>query len=119
MKIEKLKELKERSTNVVAWYAHPREVRGPFGRWFTCDGGDNGMGDPVKYPTPVAPIEDDCAYAAAAMNAVPSLIKQIELMEWALNEIVKTNRRLLKSSAESNIALYVLELIETERYRND
>lgn len=90
MKIDKLKELKEKSTKVVAWYPHPREVRGPFGRWFTCSGGDNGMGDPVKYPTPVAPIEDDCAYAAAAMNAVPNLIKQIECMENALKAIVRS-----------------------------
>lgn len=71
--LEELKRLCEASTQVVGWYAHPSAVRGPFGRWFTCSGGDNGMGDPVKYPVPVAQISDDCKFAAAAMNALQKI----------------------------------------------
>ena len=63
--IDKLKELYEKSTRVVSWYAHSQydgyhpgkaSVRGPYGRWMLIEGGSNGMGDEKKYPTPVADL---------------------------------------------------------------
>lgn len=84
--LERLETLKRESTQVVSWYAHSQgdgyhlgkaSVRGPFGRWFLVQGGDNGMGDPVKYPVPVADLYADAKYAAAAMNALPGLIQDL------------------------------------------
>lgn len=86
---EELREIASKSTNVVAWYSRPYEgqVRGPFGRWFSLDGGDNGMGDPIKYPTPVAPIGDDCDFAAAAMNNLVPLLDELDLAEKKIAEL--------------------------------
>lgn len=92
MKLDKktLRALAEASTNVVAWYPHSQydgyhpgqaAVRGPFGRWFLVSGGDNGMNDPVKYPTPVADLYDDAKFAAAAMNNLIPLLDEIEALE--------------------------------------
>lgn len=85
------------ATKVVAWYPHGYDgtVRGPFGRWFKCTGGDNGMGDPIKYPTPVASIEDDVAYAACAMNELPWLLQLIRTQETALTRALETLERVL------------------------
>lgn len=74
-----LRDIAARSTPVVAWYPHPYEVRGPFGRWFTCTGGDNGMRDGT--PTPVANVADDCTFAAAAMNTLTMLLDEIDRLE--------------------------------------
>ncbi len=91
---EELRKLANASTKVVAWYPHKyggkghfggnATVRGPFGRWFECYGGDNGMGDPVKYPVPVADIGDDVEFAAAAMNSLVPLLDEIDRLETAL-----------------------------------
>ena len=87
--LEKLKEIASYSTKVVAWYPHWYDgtVRGPFGRWFTLTGGDNGMGDPVKYPTPVADIGDDVAFAAAAMNSFVPLMNEVERLNGQIEAI--------------------------------
>lgn len=90
--IEREKEIREaldRSTKVVAWYPHPREVRGPFCRWFTCSEASNGMGDPINYPVPVAKIEDDVKYCAIAMNSVPELLAEIDRLRNANNQLGK------------------------------
>jgi hypothetical protein len=78
--VKALRRVAAKSTRVVAWYAHPEEVRGPFGRWFRCSGGDNGMGDPVKYPVPVSHASDDCKFAAAAMNNLVPLLDSIDVL---------------------------------------
>ncbi len=76
---------KRKSTQVVGWYAHSTEVRGPFCRWIT----------PSKvlpeYEKHVADIADECEYIALAMNEIPNLakttanlIKVIELQDRAL-----------------------------------
>jgi len=39
------------------------------------------MNDPVKYPTPVAAISDDCEFAAAAMNHLVPLLDELDTME--------------------------------------
>lgn len=85
--VQKIKEAKDKSTLVVSWYAHSQfdgyhpgqaTVRGPFGRWFRVSGGDNGIGDPVNCPTPVADMFDDAKYAALALNSVPRFIQERE-----------------------------------------
>lgn len=93
---KEIRDALEKSTKVVGWYPHSQfdgyhlgkaSVRGPFGRWFLVEGGDNGMGDPVKHPTPVADLFDDAKYAAIAMNSVPVLLNEIdELREEFLAE---------------------------------
>jgi hypothetical protein len=87
--LDTLEELHSKSTRVVAWYPHPGQVRGPFGRWFEITKGSNGMGDEIKYPTPVADTADDARYAAAAMNSVPKLIAEIRKLKGELNKLVE------------------------------
>jgi len=82
-----LRDLVDKSTQVVNWYAHTAEVRGPFGRWFTCEGGSNGMGDEVKYPTPVASISDDCRFAAAAMSNLEPLLDELDKKDQKIAEL--------------------------------
>jgi hypothetical protein len=65
-------ELKAASTQVVSWHAHSEEVRGPFGRWFTIDP----RWDDVKKGNVAAP-DDECRYAAAAMNYAPALVDDL------------------------------------------
>ena len=111
---EYLRNLAKNSTEVVAWYPHSKGdgyhpgrscVRGPFGRWMLIEGGDNGMGDPVKYPTPVADLDDDAKFAAAAMNNMVPLLDEVERLETELNW--------LKSSVEEERS----RAIEEERHR--
>lgn len=84
---KEIKEALAKSTKVVGWYPYSQfdgyhlgkaSVRGPFGRWLLVEGGDNGMGDPINHPTPVADLFDDAIYAAIAMNSVPILLNEIE-----------------------------------------
>lgn len=86
----RLRLLAAKSTEVVSWYPYPlgdsyhpgqASVRGPFGRWFLVGGGDNGMGDPIKYPVPVADLDDDARFAAAAMNNLVPLLDEIDRLE--------------------------------------
>lgn len=76
--IEELKELEKNSTQVVGWYSHPGQVRGPFCRWFEIT--------PVapEYEKHVATQSDDSKYCAAAMNNLPYLIQMIERSNKAL-----------------------------------
>lgn len=73
--LEFLKELKQKSTQVVGWYANGHTVRGPFHRWFEVSKVS------PEYEKNVGRMEDDVAYAAAAMNYVPALIERIEQLE--------------------------------------
>lgn len=73
--IVKLKELYEKSTSVVAWYDTYKfkgEIRGPFCRWLTVSEVQ------PKYQKYVGAVEDDAAYACAAMNSVPHLLNVIQ-----------------------------------------
>lgn len=73
--LEELKRLKANSTQVVSWYPHPSEVRGPFGRWLTVEE------IPPEYRKNCGSRADDASYAAAAMNCLPDLIARIEELE--------------------------------------
>jgi len=76
--IKELKILKLNSTRVVAWYDHGDTVRGPWNRWFRVENPErNRQGKDNVVP----PGSADTAYCAAAMNAVPDLIKEIEKLE--------------------------------------
>ncbi len=70
-----LKELEKKSTQVVGWYANGHTVRGPFHRWFEVTKVS------PEYEKHVGRMEDDVAYAAAAMNYLPKLIERIEQLE--------------------------------------
>lgn len=99
-----LKELCNKATQVVGWYHHhmwSNEVRGPFGRWFTVSGGDNGMGDPVKYPTPVAELYEDAAFCAAAMSALPALLELLDEKEAKIRELKSDLVRIVESDPRS------------------
>jgi hypothetical protein len=69
--ISKLETLWEKSTQVVAWYAHgdyDGTIRGPFCRWFKCTEIE------PEYQKHCGSIKDDVEYATAALNSVPHLI---------------------------------------------
>jgi hypothetical protein len=55
------------------------------------------MGDPVKYPVPVSSTEDDCHFAAAAMNNLVPLLDEIDEMEKKIAdlqlELILTGRK--------------------------
>lgn len=72
---EQLRVLESKSTPVVAWYAHTDEVRGPFGRWLTCSNVS------PEYQKHVAWKNDECAFAAAAMNNLLSLLDALDNLE--------------------------------------
>lgn len=71
-------EIEGKSTRVVKWWPYPGSVRGPFHRWFNCE--------PVEeqYRDKVASQEDDCAYAAFAMNNFKKMIEALEVATEAL-----------------------------------
>lgn len=87
--LKELRAIADASTRVVGWYAHTYsgEVRGPFCRWLTVTGGDNGMVDPIKYPTPVSSIADDTLFAAAAMNNLVPLLDYIDTLKARIAEL--------------------------------
>lgn len=95
-----LKHLCDKATQVVGWYHHnmwSNEVRGPFGRWFTVSGGDNGMGDPVKYPVPVAELYEDAAFCAAAMSSLPALLELLDEKDAKIAELKREMVNLLEN----------------------
>lgn len=109
--IDKLKELYEKSTRVVSWYAHSQydgyhpgkaSVRGPYGRWMLIEGGSNGMGDEKKYPTPVADLYDDAQYTAAALNSVPHLINRIEALEALAKQMAEALKQILNTKHDKS-----------------
>lgn len=73
--LEELKVLMDKATDVVNWYPHMEvegaTVRGPWNRWFRVNDIDYGKEH-------VSSALDDAKYAAAAMNALPDLIKKLE-----------------------------------------
>lgn len=63
--IKLILEAAAKSTPVVGWYAHPAQVRGPFGRWLEIT---KVLPEYQKY---VADERDEAEYAAAVMNFAP------------------------------------------------
>lgn len=117
--LARLREIASKSTRVVAWYPHGYHdgrmpgcdgtVRGPFGRWFGVCGGDNGMGDPIKYPTPVADSRDDVEFCAAAMNHFEGLLEEVvRLRQDVLDGQTKTTQELLED--RNRVRLQVAEM---------
>jgi hypothetical protein len=76
--LAELRELSKNATQVVGWYPHPAEVRGPFCRWLTVSE------VAPEYEKNVASRADDAKYAAAAMNSIPALLDYIERLEGLL-----------------------------------
>lgn len=70
--VKEIKEFHKNSTQVVGWYAHPGQVRGPFCRWFEITDAAKGN---EKH---VAEKYDDAKYCAAAMNYAIHLANFIE-----------------------------------------
>ena len=144
---KELRELAAASTRVVNWYPHSQSdggyhpgkasVRGPFGRWFLVSGGDNGMGDPIKYPVPVADLYDDAKFAAAAMNNLVPLLDEVEtlrdrleLLEFAYNNLAAENQMHREVSQQRGIenakyrkalenAVYDFERIATANWNKE
>jgi len=78
--LKQIKYLSEQVTQTVGWYAHSKEVRGPYFRWFICQPGDDqGTGN-------LAELSDDTAYCAMAMNVIPSLLCEIESLKEELRK---------------------------------
>ena len=73
--IQEFKELCKNATQVVAWYAHPGQVRGPFSRWFEI------TEVAPEYEKFVGSRYDDARFAAAAMNLAPKLAARVEELE--------------------------------------
>lgn len=103
--IEKLKELEAKSTRVVSWYPHTQydgsclgyaTVRGPFHRWFLVQ---HGQGDGEG----VADMYDDAKYAAASMNALPSLITHIEKLEKDREVLVEALKSVCSHKGMTNL----------------
>lgn len=88
--LNELRELAKASTNVVAWYAHSQEVRGPFCRWFTCSEVS------PQYRKNVAATSDDCKFAAAAMNNLVPLLDEID----RLNRLLKPDPKNFETREE-------------------
>ena len=101
--IKTLKSLCQKSTQVVGWYSHNYSpiVKGPFGRWATFAGGDNGMKDPVKYPVPVAEPHEDAAFCAAAMSSLPALLELLEEKDQKIAELKADIVKVLESGPSS------------------
>lgn len=72
-------------TQTVGWYPHPREVRGPYNRWFRIQEGDdqdNGH---------LASTLGDAKYCAMAMNSIPSLMYEIESLRNEIKRLKATS----------------------------
>lgn len=91
---EKEAELRHRlanSTQVIAWRAHPggdcygveATVRGPFFRWFR-------IGEVApEYRKNVADPYADALYCALAMNSIPELLYEIDLLREQLKSMTE------------------------------
>jgi hypothetical protein len=103
--LNKLKELTAKSSNVVNWYpyTHDKTIRGPHNRWLTVSGGDD------EY---TAPITDDVEYAAAAMNSLPYLLEQIDML---IKENDKLKHDLQLSDAHEDMQI---EIAYQDGYRD-
>lgn len=60
---------------MVGWWEHRGTIRGPWNRWFSCDVGSDTEGKHL------APVEDDIAFAAAAMNNLVHLLDDLDEAE--------------------------------------
>lgn len=84
--IEEFEEIINNSTPVVKWYAHSKEVRGPFGRWFVATEVDK------MYEHHVGELHNDCLFAATAMNMFYPLLQEVKELRKKLNSLVKQNK---------------------------
>jgi hypothetical protein len=76
--MNEIRETSQKTTDVVAWYAHSSEVRGPFCRWLEIT-------DVLpEYQKHVAFKHDEAKYIAACLNYAPMLIEEIERLRQAL-----------------------------------
>lgn len=91
---DELLALYKKSTDVVSWYAHPAEVRGPFCRWLTVSEVS------PEYEKNVGTRADDAAYAAAAMNNVPYLLEQNAALTAEVAELKAVNEKLYAMRGE-------------------
>lgn len=97
--IAEIKEFYKNSTQVVGWYAHPSEVRGPFCRWFTVSDVS------PEYEKHVAYKGDDAKYAAAAMNNVIHLIDKIESLFDAIKHGDEKHQTWLKETIKTHFQM--------------
>lgn len=75
-KIEELKKVHAKSTQVNSWYAHPLEegnIRGPWNRWIEVSKNEG-----CEH---VAPHKDEVNFIAEALNHFPHLLKRITVLE--------------------------------------
>jgi hypothetical protein len=89
--LDRLREIANKSSHMVAWYPHRYEgqVRGGFCRWFECTEG--GGWDKSK-ASPIADVADDVEYCAAAMNHMPALLDYIDQLRAELHAIVEAKQ---------------------------
>jgi len=76
-KIKKLRELANKSTQVVAWHPHEEDgtIRGPFERWLTV------KKVLPRYEHEVANLSDEVKFVAAALNNFVPLLNEIERLQ--------------------------------------
>ena len=79
--LNELREVAAKATQVVSWYPHSTEVRGPFCRWFNVSEVDD------QYAKNVASQADDAKFAAAAMNNLVPLLDHIEKLQKEVDEL--------------------------------
>jgi hypothetical protein len=92
MDLTKLKAFLAKSTSVVKWYPHAggdcygpeATVRGPCFRWFKVT---EPQGNSPQHN--IADAVDDAKYCAAAMNAVPELIRELESLRASETNLTK------------------------------
>lgn len=110
---EELLKVERKSTRVVAWYAHSKEVRGPWCRWFTCSE------VAPEYKQHVAYTGNDCIFAANAMNTAPMLAKAVLVMHAALSKIAMLDKDTRTGEYWDKLTTHTLDakqaLAETEK----
>lgn len=83
LNLTRWKEIADAATKTVAWHPHKEDstVRGPYHRWFKCAEGD------MQYSPRISEVEKDIEYCAAAMNAMPLLIAEVEGLRVENNQL--------------------------------
>lgn len=84
-RLMELREIANASTKVTGWYAHSREVRGPFCRWFAVSE------VAPEYRKHVADPVDDVRFAAAAMNSLVPLLDLVEKLT-AAQQVTRSDK---------------------------
>jgi len=89
-KIQKLKEVCSKATQVVGWYPHPYEkgnIRGPWNRWIDVS--------PDREDTKehVALHKDDVLFISDAMTHFPHVLDELEKCQTVLERIAKQDQQ--------------------------